>query len=118
MKFCFRTLFRKARKDLEAMEKIYVESSLDYLFVRPVGISEECVPVGEYFIQDPGNKEVVVGGDMAKMDVARFMVDQALNPTFHRTSKTIGAEPDSPSKDQSTEQSTEKNLSASQNNVP
>jgi hypothetical protein len=38
-------------------------------------------------------KKGVVGGDMAKIDVARFMVDQAVNPTFHKISKTVGAEP-------------------------
>eukprot|EP00526_Cylindrotheca_closterium_P015118 CAMPEP_0113659190 /NCGR_PEP_ID=MMETSP0017_2-20120614/32184_1 /TAXON_ID=2856 /ORGANISM="Cylindrotheca closterium" /LENGTH=253 /DNA_ID=CAMNT_0000573641 /DNA_START=73 /DNA_END=831 /DNA_ORIENTATION=+ /assembly_acc=CAM_ASM_000147 len=92
MKYMFKTVARKARKDLEAMEELYLESPLDYLFVRPVGISEEHEPVGKYFIQEPGNKEKVVGGDMAKIDVARFMVDQALNPTFHKTTKTVGAE--------------------------
>ncbi len=30
---------------------------------------------------------------MAKIDVARFMVDQAVNPAFHKISKTVGAEP-------------------------
>ena len=57
---------------------------------------EDVVPVGKYYLQEPGNKNVVVGGNMAKMDVARFMVDQAVNPTFHRTSKTVGAEPGTP----------------------
>jgi hypothetical protein len=93
MVFLFKTLNRKAGKDLEAMEEVYLKTSLDYLFVRPVGIGEKVVPVGKYFLQDPGNKKEVVGGDMAKIDVARFMVDQAVNPTFHKTSKTVGAEP-------------------------
>lgn len=93
LKAMFKTVTRKAKKDLEAMEKLYVESPLDYLFVRPVGISEDCEPAGKYFIQEPGNKKEVVGGNMAKIDVARFMVDQALNPTFHKTTKTVGAEP-------------------------
>lgn len=96
MKILFETLGRKSRKDLEAMEEIYMKSSLDYLFVRPVGISEDAVPVGKYWLQDPGNKKEVVCGNMAKIDVARFMVDQALDPTFHKTSKTVGGEPGSP----------------------
>lgn len=93
LKAMFKTVARKARKDLEAMEKLYEESSLDYLFVRPVGISEDCEPAGKYFVQEPGNKEEVVAGNMAKIDVARLMVDQAINPTFHKTTKTVGAEP-------------------------
>ncbi|CAJ1958220.1 unnamed protein product [Cylindrotheca closterium] len=96
LKYMLKTVARKARKDLEAMEALYLESPLDYLFVRPVGISEEREPVGTYFVQDPGNKKEVVGGDTAKIDVARFMVEQALNPTFHKTSKVVGSEPGSP----------------------
>lgn len=92
----FQTMARKAKNDLEAMEDEYLKTSLDYLFVRPVGISEDAPPKGEYFIQDPGNKEELVGGNMAKIDVARFMVDQAVNPTFHKTSKTVGAKPGTP----------------------
>mmetsp|Transcript_1830 Transcript_1830/g.2698 ORF Transcript_1830/g.2698 Transcript_1830/m.2698 type:complete len:284 (-) Transcript_1830:1948-2799(-) len=96
MAFLFLTMNRKAKQDLEAMEDEYLKTSLDYLFVRPVGISEDALPKGEYFIQDPGNKEEVVGGNMAKIDVARFMVDQAVNPTFHKTSRTVGAKPGTP----------------------
>jgi len=96
LKVMFLCCARKAKKDLEAMENLYLESSLDYLFVRPVGISEEREPTGEYYVQEPGNKKDAVGGDMAKIDAARFMVDQALNPTFHKTYKTVGSKPGSP----------------------
>lgn len=94
MAFLFSTFMRKARNDLEAMEKLYQTSSLDYLIVRPVGISEDKVPVGEYYLQEDG--EEAVGGNMAKMDASRFMVAQAVNPTIHRTSKVVGAKPGSP----------------------
>lgn len=90
----FNTFQRKARNDFEAMEKLYRSSSLDYLIVKPVGIGEEKVPVGEYYLQEAN--EEAVGGNMAKLDVARFMVDQAINPSFHRTSKIVGAKPGSP----------------------
>ncbi|KAL7514618.1 hypothetical protein ACHAXN_011960 [Cyclotella atomus] len=90
----FSTFQRKARDDLEAMEKMYRSSSLDYLIVKPVGIGEEKVPVGEYYLQEANGE--AVGGNMAKLDVARFMVDQAVNPSFHRTSKIVGAKPGSP----------------------
>jgi len=96
LKAMFKTVARKARKDLEAMENLYVQSQLDYLFVRPVGISEDCKPAGKYFIQEPGNKKEVVCANMAKIDVARFMVDQAIDPTFHKTTKTVGGEPGTP----------------------
>jgi len=104
----FATGMRRARKDLIRMEDAYTGSSLDYLLVKPVGIGEEVVPSGRYYLQEPGKKKVhdvasgtviegdVVGGNMAKMDVARFMVDEACNPTLHRSSQVVGAKPGTP----------------------
>ena len=85
---------RKARKDLQGMEKLYSESDLDYLIVKPVGIGEDVLPVGKYYLQEP--EEEAVGGGMAKMDVARFMVDEAINPTLTRESKIVGSAPGTP----------------------
>ncbi|KAL3807345.1 hypothetical protein ACHAXA_011169 [Cyclostephanos tholiformis] len=108
MSCLFRTFQRESAMDLRRMEASYVDSSLDYLFVRPVGISEDRVPVGRYYLQIPGEKKSIdvaadgeiidgiVGGNMAKMDVARFMVDEAIRPTFHRTSRVVGSKPGSP----------------------
>jgi len=103
----FNTFQRKAKKDLVAMENAYSQSSLDYLLVKPVGIGEDVVPVGRYYLQEYGKKKArdvangeiiddIVGGNMAKMDVARFMVDEAVNPTLHKTSQTVGAKPGTP----------------------
>lgn len=104
----FMTCQRKAGKDLSKMENAYSESNLDFLLVKPVGIGEEVVPVGHYYLQEAGKKKVhdvasdtvmddeVVGGNMAKMDVARFMVDEAVNPTLHKKSQVVGAKPGTP----------------------
>ena len=104
----FQTFQRKAGNDLIKMENAYVESSLDYLFVRPVGIEETKIPVGRYYLQVHGEKksidvsadneviEGIVGGNMAKLDVARFMVDEVLRPTLHRTSQVVGSKPGTP----------------------
>ena len=94
MSFLMNTFMRKAKNDLEAMEELYTKSSLDYLIVRPVGISEDKEPLGEWYLQEP-NAEAV-GGNMAKLDVARFMVSEALTPSLHKTSKVVGAKPGSP----------------------
>ena len=81
---------------------------MDYLFVRPVGIEETKIPVGRYYLQVHGEKksidvsadneviEGIVGGNMAKLDVARFMVDEVLRPTLHRTSQVVGSKPGTP----------------------
>lgn len=98
MRCLFMTFMRKARKDLEKMEDSYTGSELDYLIVRPVGIGEDVEESGKYYLQESGskNKDGMVGGNMAKMDVSRFMVDEALKPTLHRCSKTVGAKPGTP----------------------
>lgn len=64
-----------------------MESSLDYLFVRPVGIGEEVEEAGKYYLQKPGER--AVGGNMAKIDVARFMVDEAVKPSLHKCSPRL-----------------------------
>lgn len=92
----FKTFMRKSGKDLKKMEDAYIQSSLDYLFVKPVGIGEEIVPTGMYYLQEPGNKKDMVGGNMGKLDAARFMIDEAVNPTLHRCSQTVGAKPGTP----------------------
>lgn len=103
----FETFQRSAAKDLIGMEAEYCASPLDYLIVRPVGIGEEVVPTGRYYLQQPGEKKSLdvtsgtlmdgeVGGNMAKIDVARFMVDEVIHPTLHRKSQTVGAKPGTP----------------------
>ena len=95
----FMTFQRKSGKDLIRMNNAYIESSLDYLLVRPVGIGEEAVPTGQYYLQKSEKNKVhddVVGGNMAKLDAARFMVDKAVYPTLHRTSQVVGSKPGTP----------------------
>jgi hypothetical protein len=89
----FKTNTRNAVKDLTAMERAYrAEKDVDFLLVRPVGISEDCPPAGEWWIQKEKGKDVL-GMNMAKLDVARYMVEEALNPTRHQSAVVIGAEP-------------------------
>ena len=70
-------------------------NEIDYLFVRPVGISEDCVPVGKWYIQKEKYVDQV-GMNMAKMDVARYMVQEAINPTRHQCGVVIGSKPPQP----------------------
>jgi hypothetical protein len=88
----FLTIGRKSYKDLTAMEKSYRTSNLDYLIVRPTGLGEDVVPVGKWFLQKEKHKDSV-GIDLAKLDCARFMVQEALNPTLHKEAVVVGSEP-------------------------
>lgn len=92
MKWLFQGPSKKTFQDLTDMEKAYKETSIDYLFVRPVGISEDYVPENKWFLQKEKGVDAV-GMNMAKMDVARFMVQEALSPTMHRRGVVIGSEP-------------------------
>jgi hypothetical protein len=87
----FKGICKKACTDLNEMEVAWKEAmDLDYLFIRPAGLGEEVVPEGKWSLQKEKYKDEV-GMNMAKMDCARYMVQEALNPTRHKTAVAIGA---------------------------
>jgi len=55
-------------------------------------LGEDVVPVGKWFLQKEKHKDSV-GIDLAKLDCARFMVQEALNPTLHKEAVVVGSEP-------------------------
>lgn len=79
-------------RDLTLMERAYRASDIDFLFVRPVGLGEDIVPKNEWFIQKEKYKDVV-GGDIAKLDVARYMVEECIKPTLHKGAAVVGGRP-------------------------
>ena len=97
MGILFQTTCRREAVDLRRGELTFQDSGLDYLLVRPVGLAENVVPLNEYFIQKEKFKDIL-GITMAKLDCARFMVDEALNPTRHRTAVVVGSDPEKESK--------------------
>lgn len=88
----FLTIGRASFNDLTQMERKLRASDLDFLLVRPVGIGEDVKPVGKWYFQKEKYKDTL-GFNMAKLDVARFMVQEALEPTIHQQAVVIGAEP-------------------------
>lgn len=90
MSLIFSVFARKAYKDLANMENAYRASDRDYLLVRPVGIGEEQVGVNEWHLQTEKYKDADLTVDMAKKDVARYMMQEALNPTRHKDAVVIG----------------------------
>eukprot|EP00978_Attheya_sp_CCMP212_P001480 scaffold3126_cov46-Attheya_sp.AAC.5 len=96
MDFLFKTLCRREKKDLIELELLLTSSKpevLDYLLVRPVGLGEEVVPEGAYFLQKKKHMDIL-GFNMAIMDCVRLFVDQAVSPTIHRTAVVVGSNPD------------------------
>lgn len=93
MDVLFSTLSRREANDLVGSEKTYKESNVDYLLVRPVGLAEDAVPAGEWFVQKEKHVDLVAT-NIAKMDCGRFMVEEALHPTRHRTAVVVGGDPE------------------------
>ena len=83
------TLIRGAVRDLTAAEESVEESDLDYLIVRPTGLTPSLEAKGTWkTIHEPSDEQVDY--QIAKEDVAQFMLEEALQPTFHRVARTIG----------------------------
>jgi NAD(P)H-binding len=91
----FMTISFASFRDLTKMERSYRSSppNIDYLLVRPVGIGEDVKPVHKWKLQEEKYRDIL-GPNMAKMDVARFMVEEAVRPTRHRDAVSIGSEPE------------------------
>lgn len=95
MTLIFTVFGRKMYRDLCLMERAYrATSDLDYLLVRPVGIGEEVVPCNDWLIQD-SDSFPLDQYNMAKLDVARYLVKEALSPTRSKEAVFIGASPKS-----------------------
>ena len=83
------TIIRSAVRDLTAAEEAVVASDLDYLIVRPTGLTPALEAKGQWkTMEEPSNEKVDF--QVAKEDVAQFMLEEALEPTFHRVARTIG----------------------------
>lgn len=84
------TLLRSARNDLYALETDVRESGLDFVLVRPMGLTPSEPPQGScdrlLSREDGGTLEFM----LAKSDAAAFMLKEALDPTIHSREVTIG----------------------------
>jgi len=81
---------RRPYKDLTMMERAYRKSNLDYLLVRPYGLGEDVLPTNQWKIQWKKYEDTDLDIEVAKLDVARFMVQEALEPTRHKDAVVIG----------------------------
>mmetsp|Transcript_17297 Transcript_17297/g.35927 ORF Transcript_17297/g.35927 Transcript_17297/m.35927 type:complete len:272 (-) Transcript_17297:1130-1945(-) len=86
--FLLRTILRKVHRDLQEMEKLVQGSDLDYLIVRPVGLTPTVHYRSAYHIL-PSEEGGVPHIEVSKEDVGEFMIREALEPQRHRTAVTI-----------------------------
>ena len=81
MEMLFKTICRREYNDLVGAENEIANSGIDYTVVRPVGLGEKVFPSEEYFIQKQKFDDVLCP-NMAKSDVARFLIDEVLQPSY------------------------------------
>ncbi len=81
-KMMMKTVLRKAYEDKERQEQFVRESELDWVIVRPGGLTNGAA-TGEYqFGLDP----TITGGQVSRADVAAFVLQQLTDDTFlHQT---------------------------------
>ena len=81
-KMLMKTVLRKAYEDKERQEQFVRESGLDWIIVRPGGLTNGPA-TGEYeFGLDPA----IGGGQVSRADVAAFVLQQLTDDTFlHQT---------------------------------
>ncbi|KAJ8602866.1 hypothetical protein CTAYLR_010624 [Chrysophaeum taylorii] len=94
-KTMLRTILRGVRRDLVRLEAAVTSSDIDYLLVRPVGLTPESPPKGTWTIIRSANEKPLAGISISKSDVGAFMLQEAQNPTLHRETVVIGPSPDS-----------------------
>ena len=87
--FLLRTLLRSARADLYELEREVRESNMDYVLVRPVGLTPSEPPQGscDQLLSKSDEKLEFM---LSKSDAADFMLREALAPTIHGRAVTIG----------------------------
>ena len=88
------TVLRTAWHDLVAMEAAALDNGgcVDVLVVRPTGLSPWLAAVGDWrLFRTPADPPIGYG--VAKQDVAKFMIQEAVAPTIHSAVVTIGGVP-------------------------
>mmetsp|Transcript_17228 Transcript_17228/g.39956 ORF Transcript_17228/g.39956 Transcript_17228/m.39956 type:complete len:251 (+) Transcript_17228:1511-2263(+) len=89
----FRTIGWEQYEDLSGAERVLQTgtpaSQLDYLTVRVVLTPEKLRPGGVYTVQHEGQMSTMYS-NIAKMDAARFLVEEAVSPTLHRSVVLVG----------------------------
>jgi hypothetical protein len=94
MTLIFLTCGRADYKDLTMVEETFhFSSDIDYLLVRAAGLGEDVVPQGKWAVQKEKHKDdKSLDINLAKLDCARFMVEEAVNPTMHKTAAVLGGQ--------------------------
>jgi hypothetical protein len=94
----FRTICWMQYQDLSGAELAiqqgaHANEEFNFLIVRSVILDETTKPVGGWYVQVAKHKDHPPCLDFAKMDCARFMVEEAVIPSIHRRAVVVGGVP-------------------------
>lgn len=84
-KMIMKTVLRKVYEDKERQEQLVRQSDLDWIIVRPGGLTNGPA-TGEYQF---GLDSSLVGGQVSRADVAAFVLQQLTDNTFLRQTPAI-----------------------------
>jgi len=96
---CFRTISWSQHQDLcagEAILRAYAARHADweYTIVRVVLMPDSVASTNEWVVQTTKNQEPFPAEGISKLDCARFLVQQLLEPQYLRRAVTVGRKPD------------------------
>jgi hypothetical protein len=94
----FRTICWMQYQDLSGAELAIQQGAqtnedFNFLIVRSVILDETTRPVGGWYVQVAKHKDHPPCLDLAKMDCARFMVEEAITPSIRRRAVVLGGVP-------------------------
>lgn len=89
----FKTLSRREYKDIKRAENEVFQSGLNYVICRPMGLGEGVPPVGKYWVQKKKFDDVL-GPNAAKMDIGKFLADEAIKPMYEKVAVAVGGDPE------------------------
>jgi len=84
-KMVMKTALRGAMADKEVQEEIVRESGLDWVIVRPGGLTNDP-PTGEYRV---GTESDIIAGQISRADLAAFLMQQLTDDSFLRKTPAI-----------------------------
>lgn len=82
--------WRGMKKDLGAGDAALRGSGLDYVIVRPMGLDAKEPVQGSWKLVDAADRKTPLAMGIAKADVGRFLLQEALQPTLHARDVLLG----------------------------
>jgi uncharacterized protein YbjT (DUF2867 family) len=84
------TIIKSVKLDFREADAVVRDSGLDYLIVRTMGLDPNAKPIGKWKVLPADDRKGPLAHNIAKADVGKFLLQEALQPTLHRQDVQIG----------------------------